>query len=419
MKKAQTRVAIAGAGIGGLVMALQCHKQGIPCMVFEAVEKLDPLGVGINLLPHAVRELTELGVLPALDAVGVRTQEAVFFTEHGQLIFSEPAGTAAGYDWPQFSIHRGDLHTVLLAAVHERLGHDSVVCDHRCLGVEQDEQGVTARFVNAASATKEVRAALAVACDGVHSVVRKAFYPNEGAPRYSGVNMWRGTTRWAPILSGASMIRAGWLTVGKMVIYPIRNDIDDQGRQLVNWVAEIECEKPAMRDWSRVGRLEDFLPAFDSWHFDWLDVPALIRAADSVLEYPMVDQDPLPRWTHGRLTLLGDAAHPMVPRGSNGAGQAILDARCLAGALKQLGVGPQALEAYDQERVPATTNVVLTNRSNPPDAILREVFERTGGQRFERIEDVVPRATLQAISDNYKRIAGYDPADLKARPSFV
>ena len=412
-------VLIVGAGIGGLTLALSLHQAGIACRVFEAVPELRPLGVGVNLLPHAVRELTELGLLPALDAVAVRTQEAVFFTEHGQLIFSEPAGMAAGYDWPQFSIHRGDLQTVLLAAVRERLGPDSVACDQRCTGIEQGAHGVTARFADAAGATTEVRSALAVGCDGIHSVMRRGFYPNEGAPRYSGVNMWRGTTRWQPILSGASMIRAGWLTVGKMVIYPIRNSIDADGSQLVNWVAEIEAEQPAPRDWSRAGRLEDFLPAFEDWHFDWLDVPALIRAADSILEYPMVDQDPLPRWTHGRLTLLGDAAHPMVPRGSNGAGQAILDARCLAGALKKQGLNETALHAYDQERVPATTSVVLTNRSNPPDAILRVVFERSGGRRFDRIDDVVPRAELQAISDNYKRVAGYAPAELKARPSFV
>jgi 2-polyprenyl-6-methoxyphenol hydroxylase-like FAD-dependent oxidoreductase len=264
-----------------------------------------------------------------------------------------------------------------------------------------------------------VRAAVVVGCDGIHSALRRQLYPDEGAPRYSGVNMWRGVTRWQPILSGASMVRAGWLSVGKMVIYPIRNSVDEQGRQLVNWVAEIESPRPAQRDWSRAGRLEDFLPAFENWHFDWLDVPALIRAADSVLEYPMVDQDPLPRWTHGRVTLLGDAAHPMVPRGSNGAGQAIIDARCLAGALQTAGVGPEALEAYDRERVRATTDVVLTNRTNPPDAILRLVHERSGGRHFRDIGEIVAVEELQAISDNYKRVAGYDPARLKARASYV
>ena len=408
-------VIILGAGIGGLTLALSLHQAGIPCRVYEAVPELKPLGVGVNLLPHAVRELTELGLLPRLDAVGVRTRESIFFTEHGQLIFREAAGEHAGYDWPQFSIHRGDLQTVLLEETLERLGPGRVVCGHRCTGATQDAGGVTVHFADAPA----VRGAVAIGCDGIHSALRRQLYPDEGAPRYSGVNMWRGTTRWKPFLSGASMVRAGWLAVGKMVIYPIRNDIDGEGRQLVNWVAEIQAPQPAMRDWSRAGRLEDFLPAFAGWHFDWLDVPALIRASDTILEYPMVDQDPLPRWTHGRLTLLGDAAHPMVPRGSNGAGQAIIDARFLAGALKDLGVGTAALEDYDRVRVKATTNVVLTNRSNPPDAILREVFERSGGKRFGQIEDVVSTAELQAISDNYKRVAGYDPVALKARASYL
>jgi len=413
-------VAIVGAGIGGLCLALSLHQAGIGCRVYEAVPSLKPLGVGINLLPHAVRELDELGLLPALDAVAVRTRESIFFTRHGQLIYREPAGLAAGYDWPQFSIHRGDLQSLLLAETLARLGPDSVVCGHACTGFAQDDRGVHLRMAAAdGTPLPEVRAAVAVGCDGIHSVLRKQLYPDEGPPRFSGVNMWRGVTRWAPVLSGASMVRAGWLSVGKMVIYPIRNSIDDQGRQLVNWVAEIESPRPAQRDWSRAGRLEDFLPAFADWHFEWLDVPALIRAADSVLEYPMVDQDPLPRWTHGRVTLLGDAAHPMVPRGSNGAGQAIIDARYLAGALQHSGVGPAALEDYDRERVAATTQVVLTNRTNPPDAILRLVHERSRGQPFSGIGELVGIDELQAISDNYKRVAGYDPALLKARPSYV
>jgi len=415
-----TEVIVLGAGIGGLTLALSLHQAGIACRVYEAVPELKPLGVGINLLPHATRELGELGLLPALDAIGVRTQESVFFNSHGQLVFREAAGTAAGYDWPQYSIHRGDLHAVLLAATLERLGSDSVVCGHRCAGVDQDETGVTARFTAPdGTALPRVRASVAVGCDGIHSVLRKQLYPNEGAPRYSGVNMWRGTAKHKPFLSGASMVRAGWLDQGKMVIYPIRNDVDAEGNQLVNWVAEIHAPQPALQDWSRAGRLEDFLPAFEDWHFDWLDVPALIRSSDAILEYPMVDQDPLPKWTHGRLTLLGDAAHPMVPRGSNGAGQAIIDARFLAGALRKLGVSNEALEAYDGVRVKATTDVVLTNRSNPPDTILREVFERSGGKRFERLEEIVTREELQAISDNYKRVAGYDPAALKARPSYL
>ncbi|GAA0513645.1 flavin-dependent oxidoreductase [Pigmentiphaga sp. NML030171] len=413
-------VVIIGAGIGGLTLALSLHQAGIACRIYEAVPELRPLGVGINVLPHAARELAELGLLPELDKVGVRTRESIFFNEHGQFVFREAAGLAAGFDWPQYSIHRGDLQTVLFDAVKQRLGPDAVVCGQRCTGATQDGESITAHFVSPdGERLPDVRARLLVACDGVHSALRKQLYPQEGAPRYSGVNMWRGTAVWKPFLSEASMVRAGWLDVGKMVIYPIRNDVDGKGSQLINWVAEITDPNPAIRDWSRPGRLEDFLPAFEDWHFDWLDVPALIRSSDSILEYPMVDQDPLPTWTQGRLTLLGDAAHPMVPRGSNGAGQAIIDARYLAGQLKRRGLTEEALQDYDKVRVAATTQVVLTNRTNPPDAILREVYERTGGKRFEQLEPIVSQAELQAISDNYKKVAGYSPAALKARPSFL
>lgn len=416
----QADVIIIGAGIGGLTLALSLHQAGISCRVYEAVAELKPLGVGINVLPHAARELAELGLLPALDKVGVRTKESAFFTEHGQFVFREPAGMDAGYAWPQYSIHRGDLQNVLLDAVIERLGADAVVCGHRCTGVTQEADSATAQFVSlSGEVLASVTGKVVVGCDGVHSALRKQLYPEEGAPRYSGVNMWRGTARLKPFLSGASMTRVGWLEIGKMVIYPIRNNVDEQGNQLINWVAEINDETPAIRDWSRPGRLEDFLPAFENWKFDWLDVPAMVRASDSVLEYPMVDQDPLPTWTDRRLTLLGDAAHPMVPRGSNGAGQSIIDARFLAGELKKKGVGPDALAAYDEVRVKQTTQVVLTNRKNPPDTILKEVFDRTGGKPVDDINAVIRQDELQAISDNYKSIAGYAPEALKNRASFL
>jgi 2-polyprenyl-6-methoxyphenol hydroxylase-like FAD-dependent oxidoreductase len=237
--------------------------------------------------------------------------------------------------------------------------------------------------------------------------VRKQFYPDEGAPRYSGVNMWRGTTVLPPFLSGASMVRAGWLSVGKMVIYPVRNNVDGQGRQLVNWVAEIEAPQPARRDWNRGGRLEDFFPAFADWHFDWLDVAAMLQATETILEYPMVDQDPLPKWSFGRVTLLGDAAHPMVPRGSNGAGQAILDGPSLAQQIRTFGASAKALEEYERIRLKATSEVVLMNRVAPPDAILQTVHELTGGKPFTRIEDVISREELQAVSNRYKQVAGF------------
>lgn len=416
----KTEVLIVGAGVGGLTLALSLHQAGISCRVYEAVREIKPLGVGINILPHATRELDELGLLEALDQVGIRTKESIFFNRFGQFIYSEPAGMAAGYDWPQFSIHRGDLQMVLLQAVRKRLGNDAVITDARCTKVDLHDDHVTAHFVNhEAEALPSVQAAIVVGCDGIHSALRKQLYPNEGSPKYSGFNMWRGVTRCPPFLSGGSMVRAGWFTTGKMVIYPIRDDIDDEGNQLVNWVAEIEAPQPAERDWLRQGRLEDFYPAFEDWCFDWLDVAALIRNADSILEYPMVDQDPLPTWTRGRMTLLGDAAHPMVPRGSNGAGQAIIDARFLARELKQQGLTPEALQTYDQARVRETTQVVLTNRKNPPDAILREVYERSGDQPFDDISQVIAVEQLAQISSDYKKVAGFDPEELRHRPSFL
>lgn len=400
-------IAIVGAGIGGLTLALGLHQAGISCRVFESAPEIKPLGVGINILPHAVRELEHLGLLDALAQVGVTTRESAFYNAHGQFVYSEPAGRHAGYKWPQFSIHRGDLQAVLLQAVRERMGDDAVVSDHRCAGFEQDDDGVTIRFEdNAGNARAPVRAAIAVGCDGIHSSIRKQLYPNDGTPRYSGVNMWRGTIVMKPFLSGATMVRAGWLSVGKMVIYPIRDNVDGQGNQLVNWVAEIEAEQPARRDWTGRGKLEDFFPAFADWHFDWLDVAAMIRNTDTILEYPMVDQDPLPRWSFGRVTLLGDAAHPMVPRGSNGAGQAILDVPCLVEKLRTLGLTPEALTAYDNVRVKATGDVVLMNRKAPPDAILKTVHELTGGKPFASIDDVISASELAAISNSYKNVAG-------------
>jgi len=407
-------VIIVGGGIGGLTLALTLHRAGIPARVFESAAEIRPIGVGINLLPHATRELASLGLLPALAAVAVATREAVFFNRYGQLIYREPLGCDAGYEWPQLSIHRADLHAVLLAAVRQRLDAADFVTGWRCTHVDDDASGATAHFRD--SLTDAVlppqRAALVVACDGLHSAIRRELHPQEGAPIYSGVNMWRGVTRAPPILSGASMIRAGWLKGGKLVIYPIRNDIDASGRQLVNWVAEIETAEYRTRDWNRRGRLEDFIGAFEDWHFGWLDVPAFLRATEMVLEFPMIDQDPLPWWSRGRITLLGDAAHPMVPRGSNGAGQAIIDARSLAQCLGAHDDPVAALKAYEQERLEATANVVRMNRKDPPDAILREVFLRTGDRPFERVEDIISIEEMQAMSDAYKRVAGYHRASM-------
>lgn len=408
-------VLVIGGGIGGLTLALSLHQAGIPCRVFEAAPEVKPLGVGINLLPHGTRELTELGLQEALARVAVQTSELAFYNRFGQFIYSEPRGRRAGYEWPQFSIHRGDLHLVLLEAARARLGAEAVVLGAKCAGIGQDAGGVTLRFENGAMA----RGSCAIGSDGIHSAVRRQLFPDEGGPNYQGINMWRGVTRMKPFLTGASMAVAGWLEVGKMVIYPIRNDLDGEGRQLINWVAEIQSPRNVMQDWSLSGKLEDFYPAFEQWRFDWLDVAQLIREADTILEYPMVDRDPLPWWTQGRITLLGDAAHPMYPRGSNGAGQAILDARTLAGCLKRESGVEGALKAYEALRLKATGDLVLMNRSNPPDAILREVWQRSGDKPFARIEDVISAAELAQMSAAYKKVAGFERESLAGRASLA
>ncbi|HEX2200167.1 MAG TPA: flavin-dependent oxidoreductase [Burkholderiales bacterium] len=403
-------ILIAGGGIGGLTLALELHRRNIPCRVFESAPQIKAVGVGVNLLPHATRVLTDLGLQEALAKVAIETKEAAFFNRFGQLIYREPLGRAAGYAWPQFSIHRGDLQAILIDAVRTRMGAQRLQLGWHCEGFEQHDASVSLKFKGQGKA----QGAAAIACDGIHSVIRRQLYPDEGEPRYSGVNMWRGVTRWQPILSGATMLRAGWLKGGKLVHYPIRGNIDAQGRQLVNWLWEIETPEYKRWDWNRAARVEDFIADVEGWNFDWLDVPAFFRAAEVVLEYPMVDKDPLPAWSFGRVTLLGDAAHPMVPRGSNGAGQAILDAVCLAKKLQEAQSVAAALKAYEAERLQPTANVVLENRRNPPDAILREIYERTGDRPFERIDAVISPQELKAISDRYKGVAGYDKSSLQA-----
>jgi len=408
-------IIIVGAGIGGLTLGLMAHRKGIPVRIFEASPEIRPIGVGISILPHASRELTELGLQAELERVAVVAKESCFFNRFGQFVYKEPVGTYAGYPWPQFQIHRGDLQQVLYEAFVAEAGADRVVTGHKCIAVEQDANGATATFALADGREERVTGAAVVGADGIHSVVRKILHPDDGGPIYSGVNMWRGVTVWKPYLTGQSYVRAGWLSHGKMVIYPIRNDVDGQGSQLINWVAEVETPDHERQDWNKRGRLEDFIHYFEDWHFDFLDVPAMIRGAETILEYPMVDKDPLDRWSFGRLTLLGDAAHPMYPRGSNGAGQAILDARALSAALAADGDVVAALAAYDAARVGATAEVVRTNRTTPPDAILKEVWERTGDKPFDRIEDVMSAEEMAAITNRYKKVAGYDQQSLAAK----
>ena len=401
MRETDAPILIIGGGIGGLTLALALQARGLPCRVFEAVPEFRPVGVGINMLPHAIRVLSALGLGDVLAAHGVEAREFAYFNRHGQSIFTEPCGLFAGYEYQHFSIHRADLHKVLSAAVTARLGEESVLLGHRCTGVEQDGAGVTARFGNGAA----VRGGIAIACDGFHSAVRKQFYPDEGPPRFGGINMWRGVTRRKPFLTGASVTRIGTVQRGKIVVYPIRQF--DDGTQLINWNTEQPRADHKPNDWATPGRLEDFIEPFADWRFDWLDIPRLIADADFILEYPMVDRDPVNRWVYGRIALMGDAAHPMYPRGGNGGAQAILDAECLARLLADGSNAAAALQSYEVERLETVNTVVLTNRSQPPAYIIETVEKLTGGEPFERIEDVIDPAELAAISDRYKAIARY------------
>ena len=409
------KIAIIGGGIAGLGLALSLHQRGMACDVFEAVPEVRELGVGITLLPHAMRELAALGLQAELEAVGIENLESVFFNRFGQFIYREPRGRHAGYPLPEVGIHRGKLHRILFEAAVKRLGNDRIHTNHRCVGVTQDARGVMVNFVQGSdgAALPSVQADVVVACDGIHSAVRRQFYPDEKLA-FAGINTWRGVTRHKPILTGRSYMRVGSIKTGKMVIYPIVDNIDGQGNQLINWMAEIEGNSRDMNDWNTGGKADDFISIFKDWKFDWLDVPALIRNADQVLQYPMVDKDPVAQWTFGRVTLMGDAAHPMYPRGSNGSAQALIDARTLATELATRTDAVAALQSYEAGRRELTARIVQTNRSVPPDFINIKVDELAGDKPFRHIDDLISQDELRAISERYKQVAGFSLEAVKA-----
>jgi 2-polyprenyl-6-methoxyphenol hydroxylase-like FAD-dependent oxidoreductase len=406
-------IAIAGGGIGGLTLALALHQRGISCTVYEAAPQLRPLGVGINLLPHSVKELTELGLQEALAATAIETASLTYYNKFGQTIWSEPRGIAAGYPVPQYSIHRGELHMILLDAVLRRLGPERVVLGHQLSGFVNSGQKVQAKFTRLLdNSAVTVEADALVAADGIHSAARKQMWPNEGAPRYGQRVLWRAITEGTPFGDGRSMFMAGHPDV-KFVAYPISRKLAEQGRSRINWIAELSVpEMPARTDWNREVDITVFADHFQSWKWDWIDIPQLIRGASAVYEFPLVDRDPLPHWRQGRVTLLGDAAHPMYPIGSNGASQAILDVRALADALAGKGQLEAALDAYEAERLPKTANIVLLNRQNGPEQVMA-IAEQRAPQGFAHIHDVMPREELEGIAARYKQVAGFTKDQVK------
>ncbi len=428
------RVLIIGGGIGGLTAALSLHEAGLDVHVFEATAEMKPLGVGINLLPHAVRELTELGLADELAAIGVATRELIYTNKFGQRIWQEDRGLDAGYHWPQYSIHRGHLQMLLWEIANQRLGSERLHSDHALHSFTESAGQISARFVSrsvAASSGSRGQASkhehaprgswqadVLIGADGIHSTVRRHFHPDEGAPIWNGAILWRGVTRARPYLSTASMIMAGY-EWQKFVCYPI-SAVGDDGLQDINWVAELKYrDRPELKreDWNKPGVLADFLPSFESWDFGWLDCAGLIRNAADSLEFPLVDRDPLSSWTHGRVTLMGDAAHPMYPIGSNGASQAILDARALSWRLATEADPRSALMLYDEERRPPTSNLVLANRRNGPERVMQMAEERAP-QGYADIHDVISAEELAACAKEYKLIAGFDKDVLNQRATY-
>lgn len=414
------KVLIAGGGIGGLTAALALHAVGIEAEIFEQVHAIREVGVGINTLPHAVKELAALGLLPALDRVGIRIRELTYMSRRGQTIWQEPRGTDAGYDTPQFSIHRGKLLGVLHQAALERLGPAHIHTDCRLVGFDERADRMVARFERR-DGREHIEAAgdALIGADGIHSAVRSGLYPGVGPPVWSGLMLWRGASEWPVYRDGRSKVIAGG-NAAKFVFYPIHADPAKPGTRLTNWAIMARTgdgTKPSPRreDWNRIGQLDEISPFVrDTFHLGFVDPVALIETTGTFHEYPNCDRDPLPRWSFGRATLLGDAAHPMYPNGSNGAGQAILDARSLASHLTSCTSVAEALAAYDAERRPATAEIVLSNRKGGPEGVI-DVVEARAPDGFDDVDEIASYAERKSIVRGYASLAGYAKAQVNVR----
>ncbi|RWB57045.1 flavin-dependent oxidoreductase [Mesorhizobium sp.] len=408
-------ILIAGGGIAGLVMGLTLHQLGQPFRIFERVAEPKPLGVGINLQPNAVRELFDLGLEVQLDQIGIRTRQYGFYTKSGREIWVEPRGRVAGYNWPQLSLHRGKFQMLLLEELRARAG-DCVETGAAVAGFETSDHGAALLLTDG----RRVEGELAIAGDGIHSAIRRQMVPHEGEPIWNGAIMWRGTSEAPHFLGGNAMFLAGHDSQ-RFVAYPLTTEDPNTGLALINWIAELKVDPVrALRkgDWNRSANKADFLPAFEDWDFGWVDCPGLIRISGAVYEYPMVDRDPLPSWTTGCVTLMGDAAHATYPVGSNGATLAIIDARKLGRAIRDFGPTRPALLAYEAEMRPRAEGVLRANRGKGPDAVMQMVEDRCGGV-FDDIETVIPCTDLAAHAEHYKRLSGFSIDILNAEPPIL
>ncbi|MFT4095767.1 MAG: flavin-dependent oxidoreductase [Rhodoblastus sp.] len=414
-------VIIAGGGIGGLATALTLHQIGVPCIVYEAVREMRPLGVGINLQPNAVRELYDLGLGAAeLDRVGVPAKEWALVGLNGHDIYSEPRGMDAAYNWPQYAVHRGLFHMLLHDTFVARAGRDAVKLGARVTGYEKNASGVTAKIEHADGSASEANGALLIGADGIHSAIRAQMHPDQPPIHWGGALMWRGVTMGKPIRTGSSFVGLGTHR-HRMVIYPISHPDPQTGLAMINWIAEITLDPTAgwqQTGWFRQAAIADFIHHFEGWTYDWLDVPALLRGAEVAYENPMIDRDPVSTWRDGPVALMGDAAHAMYPTGSNGASQAIVDARTLGACMVEHGATERALAAYDEKLCGPISQVILRNRGAGPFGLLNMVDERCGGV-FENIDDVISAAERADFMAGYKAAAGFAIETLNKAPRTI
>ncbi|WP_205962816.1 FAD-dependent monooxygenase [Pararobbsia silviterrae] len=402
-------IAIIGAGIGGLTLALRLHQKGFRPRVYESTAELRPLGVGVVSQPYGTREMTELGLLDELNAVSVDAIESVYYNQYGQEIYGERCGTHMGYPHGQRFIHRGIWQMLLYKAVIERLGPDSVVLGARATGFTEDANGVTVRFrPNHATqpVPAEIRADVVIGIDGIKSAIREQLYPESSKPHFSGITLWRGVTLMKPFKTGGTILHIGAPSQGSLIVYPIHDDWEGTGLTLTNWIVEQNDRAESIEDWNQKGDIAEIAHMFDECKLDFLDVGEMLRNAREVYLFPLIDHDPLDRWAFGRVALMGDAAHAMYPRGGNGACQALVDARVIAEKLSTIDDPVEALQRYEQERLPIANRIVLANRGDGPEVVRRIVEERTQGQRFDDIEKVLPFAEADSIFKEYHRLAG-------------